>query len=296
MTSATARLTVPDQLPGVELSEVGAYLKMLVYGPQGGGKTRFALTFCHDPRSAPVVWLDATGGTTAVQDEARATGAAFRSMGDAEGVIAYTNWLVAKQGGGFKTLVLDDFSEAFSITKGVVARATGKASAAELDPRDHGKLYERVLRVYRALRKVAEPVEAGGAGMHVLVTCWSEQKPRPSGGKDDLWWVPAFAGGFGARSAGYFDIVTYMGARIAKDRTPDGKGVVKQFRNYFVGMSDDHLVKDRFDEIGAELAMPTATMMLDALDRRRARIARDGIAAVTGIPYTKGHTNGKATE
>jgi hypothetical protein len=259
-------LSVPSTLPGVELTASSRYLKLLVHGQTGSGKTRLALTFTEDPRTSPVLWLDPSGGTTGVLEEARANGASIRSAEDTDSVLKFTDWLVAEKGGGFKTLVIDDFSECFSLTKGKVARKFGHTSAEELDPREHAALYERALKVYRAVRKVASPVEAGGAGVHVLLNCWHEQKAAR--GSDDQMWIPRFAGQFGFQTPAYFDVVAAITHDWKKVKNPATKEVTYEFSNELITSSNEYLTKDRFDLFNGVLAHPTATKIMDALDAR----------------------------
>ena len=259
----STKLTVPQDLPGVELTETERLLKMLVFGHSGVGKTRLALTFCEDPRTSPVLWLDPTGGTTGIADQAKAHGASIRVVEAMDSVTKFTDWLIANKGGGFKTLVVDDFSECFSLTKETVAKQTGKTSAADLDPRDHPKLYERALKIFRALRKVATPVAAGGAGVHIVVTCWAEFKLNNQ--TQEEYWVPRFAGQFGYQTPAYFDVVTYLESKVKASKDPATKEVTHTFSNTLNALSDQHLVKDRFNLIGARMEMPTATKILDRL-------------------------------
>lgn len=253
--------THPAWLPGKELTEAERLLKLFVFGKSGSGKTRLLKTFAEDPRTSPLLVLDASGGTTGVLDDMQRHGASVRRVSDTRSILTFTDALLKNaKDQPYKALCLDDFSESFSVTKDQVAKSYGHASAEELDPREHPRLYERALKVYRALGQCATPVSMGGAGLHVIVTCWDELKPDR---EKEEYWVPAFAGQFGFKTPAYFDIVAYLDHDIVKDKQT--KEV--RFTNKLIVQSNTYLVKDRFDVIGTEMPMPTATKLLDALER-----------------------------
>lgn len=251
-------LTVPNQPPGKEITEEARFFKGLIFAHPGAGKTRLCLSFCLEPRTSPVYYLDATGGTTGILTQARAAGAKIYPSGDTDDVRKHLEYLIANGGAGYKMLVVDDFSECFSLTKEKVAKSFGHAGAEELEPTEHPKLYERTLKIYRLLKRVATSVDVGGAGMHVLITCWAEKKPNIEKAE---WWVPRFAGQFGYQTPAYFDVVAYLEAKIEEDK----KTKETTFTNRLITQSNHHLVRDRFALLPGIMEMPTAKAIMDAI-------------------------------
>jgi adenylate kinase family enzyme len=262
----TARLTVPRTLPGARKAQDTSLIKALIFGPSGAGKTRFALSFCKDPRTNPVLWLDHTGGTTGVQDEANALGAEIRSCGDMGEVQKVIDYLKVEDH-PYKTVIFDDFSEAFGLTKNAIAKELGLGTSEDLTWQSYAKLYERTLNRIRGFVSLASPKSAGGGGVHVIVTCWSEKEKDRD--ENELW-VPQFSGKFGLeRVPGYFDLVGFLEHKVKVNR--EGGNQQRTFTNRLITMSQTHLVKDRFDSIpGGVLDAPTAAKLLDAWDAKHA--------------------------
>jgi hypothetical protein len=128
------------------------------------------------------------------------------------------------------------------------------------------QLYERTTNRIRGFLKLAEPVEDGGAGLHVVVACWAEKETDRDG--NELW-VPQFAGKYGLeRVGGYFDVVGFLRKEVKS--VVEGGARKRAFTNTLVTLSDKYQVKDRYDVIpGGELEMPTATKILDLIEAKR---------------------------
>ena len=265
-------LTVPRELPGKPVVNGAVYLKLLVFGPTGAGKTRFCLTFCQDPRTSPVLYVDHSRGTTGILAEAEAAGATVRSAGDMGDVRSILSWLKAEKGGGYKTVIFDDFSEAFGLTKATVAKEKiGVADSEKLDWQGYATLYERTTnRLREATLTAATPVEAGGAGVHVVMTCWAEKERDRD---DNEYWVPQFSGKYGLeRVVQYFDVAGFLAHDVKAVR--EGGTQRREFTNRLITMSGKHLVKDRFDSTeNGVLELPTATKLLDGIAAKSHRIA-----------------------
>lgn len=252
-------LTIPAQMPGKALTATERYLKMLVFGEPGSGKTRLLESFLRDPRIKRGVVLDPTAGTTGVIDSILANGGEVRTCTDSESVIAMCAWLV-KNGPAqdFNYLALDDFAEVFNQTCGAVA-VKEDGAGAEVRWEHYNKIYERCRRMYRALRQVASPVSTGGAGCHVVVTVWADEKKDAA---QTEWVVPALAKTMAFETPGYFDTVGILKSNMKREGVGDKASFT--FQNILICQPEGQIkAKDRFDKIG-RMPMPTGTKILDA--------------------------------
>lgn len=129
------------------LSARPQYVKMMVYGESGVGKTTFAASA---PR--PMLWLDAEGGTASIDDAEGIDVMAVSTLEDFRNVVLYLHENPTK----YKTVVVDSFSEAQVSVMKQIMKAVVKAdqSRDEFLPQfaEWGRLTGVMREVARALR------------------------------------------------------------------------------------------------------------------------------------------------
>lgn len=257
VTTRDGRLTIPKELPGVPLTRSARYLRLLLFGLSGAGKTWFCKSFTEDERTRPVLWLDATGGTDGICDlESVRQHAEIRACSDMRSILRFTEWLRATPEHGFRTLVIDDFTESFGLTKTKLALDLHGKDADDIEGPEYAQLYERTRKVFRALKALASPDETGAGGLHVIVTCWPAEKEAEPG---VTMLVPNFAGKFVREAPGYFSVVGYLEVDSRATR------LARRFANKVTFSPNGRLlVKDRSSRLGAVMLLPTATRVMDA--------------------------------
>lgn len=147
-------------------SEVEQYLKLLVYGDPGVGKTTLAGTADGHPNMGPVLVANIEGGVLSIADTDCDTTEQLRTTAEVEELF----WALANKGDGFdkyRTLVVDSATELQTIDlEGIVAESLKKKKQADRDPddiylEDYGKSTARLKRIFRHMKDLP---------MHVVVT------------------------------------------------------------------------------------------------------------------------------
>lgn len=258
-------LTVEEVLPGEMPSLEDAPLLMIVMGMSGAGKTRLAFSFCLDPRTAPALFLDPTGSTRGIRRnpelfaQMQTSGSTIRRVQDGDTILKQLRWLSThnrKLHTPFKTVVLDDATESFELTKQAEAKRRG-TTVKDMPGLAYVAIYETWLEIFRLLYKLGEE-----QGMNVVMNCWPEKEAHPE--TQQMLWVPKFSGKFGYMVPGYFDVVGYLAPTIEEQKK--GNTINKRFTNRLITMSDDYFVKDRYALFGArDVQMPSASKIMDIL-------------------------------
>lgn len=194
------------------------YLKCLVYGAPGVGKTSLAATM-----PAPI-FLSIEGGTTTLRAKniVRMYGENQPDITyeipvvearDIKTVAEFMRWIVSDGATQYQSVVIDSLSELTEVflhsLRGISidGRDGGKKDARQ----DYGELYDRVIALARAIRDIPNK--------HVLVTAKLGTIKDPMGGV--MKFGPAFEGQKLGQNIGYiFDSVYYMGVTQGEDGKP----------------------------------------------------------------------------
>ena len=159
------------------------YLKCLIYGPSGHGKTTFVATAQLDPRTKPALFIDFEGGEASLAglDIDMTT---IRSWPDYDEVY---NELVSGKS-KYKTVIVDSISEThiFALLDMLDKEAANRSDPDQLEQRDYGRVTIQMRRLLRGFRDLP---------MHVFFTAlpkdWTEprvgtiKKPALSGQLSD---------------------------------------------------------------------------------------------------------------
>ena len=251
-----------DDPPGGDLGGVNAFnFTFLIFGYPRVGKTRLCLSLALDRRAGRTYYLDSTNGTEGIRHQLATVDATVRACADSKALKVHLDWLLAHPG-RYQTLVVDDFTEVFDLTKVAVAKSKGRGTPDNLEGLDFGAIYDRMLEVIRMFSKLASPIAAGGCGMNVIVTCWSELEDHPTEPGTKLI-VPLFAGKFGYKVPGFFSIVGHLFANT-RSKLVGGKSETT-FYNQLDTLASNALVGDRWGKLPGKMPYPTGEMIFDAI-------------------------------
>lgn len=253
------------------LTTHGPYLKVLVYGLTGKGKTHFAGTSLDVDILRPVLYLNTDGGQLTLLDraddagliqvipdtfiEARQIVASLRTKvkyaSFRDGIMSATGMDLPF---GFRTLIVDDLSSLYwlalerVIQQAVVKKSSHDDDIAELRDYQRARIwFHRLLNEMRALP------------MHVITTAKAERVRDESSGK--LIVQPLIAGKLSQEVGAFFDLVGYLTSSISKK--PEG-GIIRKIH---WEMGDRADAKERLGLSGTFLQNPTIAKIFEKSSR-----------------------------
>lgn len=182
-----------------------AFVKMMVFGPSGGGKTYFIGTAQDDPRTSPILILDYEGGTTTLKgsgiDVVR-----IRSWDDYKQVYDF----LVKGDHHYKSIGLDSVSETYlSALYQILDREARSRKIPDMPQiQDYGEAGTQVRRLLRAFRDLP---------LHVFATSLVKEDDDVREGRVKK---PALSGQLGDDVPGIFEVVGYLS--LATQNTTEG--------------------------------------------------------------------------
>ncbi len=230
-----------------------AFVKALIFGPHGNGKTRFLGTADDDERTAPMLLLNFEGGTRTLAG--RDTDIVdIRGWQDYNEAYAY----LTSDACTHKSVGLDSISETqvsglLSILDAPAISRGGRPSPDTLEQADWGAILVQMRRLVRHYKFLP---------MHVFMTALATDGSIPRIGTVRL---PSVQGQFVNDLPGIVDVVGYMAVEDveADDDHPDGTQRLLLLRNY-----PKFSVKARVPwdmEVPNDIVDPTVSKLLDAL-------------------------------
>lgn len=258
--------------------EESPYLRVLVYGKPGAGKTRFAGTSALDERTAPVLWLDASGNPESLRGYEK-----HPDVIRAEDLKDFNDpyrWIMKGQPEGdkfaqdfnlnppYKTLVIDHLTDVQRMSYRVVLNRTN-ALPGEFNPpmewSHHGQVLGQMLNFARSYFNIP---------MHVIMTAHEKRTTDSAGNL--LYIEPLLWGQSGSAIPGYARIVGRLvpGANALREDSPilnemdisrrEIKAGVE--RILFVGQSARYSGKDQYGVIDKYLFDPSVQQIVDRLE------------------------------
>lgn len=157
-------------LPGIIKPETAGYVKALIFGPGGYGKTTFLGTAQEDKRTYPMLLLDYEGNTESLMgldiDIKR-----IRSWQDFNDTLAY----LRKGEHGYKSLGIDSISEInfWALNNQMEEHAANRDEPDQPQLQDFGRTLVQMRRVLRVFRDLP---------MHVFYTAIDDSESEPGEG------------------------------------------------------------------------------------------------------------------
>lgn len=229
----------------------GRFLKALIFGPAGAGKTHFLGTAQLDPRTSPVLFLDFEGGsqTLAGLDIDMVE---IRDWDTYSQV--YSELESPRSNLPYQSICIDSLSEThiFTLLDILEGEQARRNDPNALQQQDYGKATVQMRRFVRSFRDLP---------MHVFMTSLSKEVVEPRVGAVK---VPALAGQLAEELPGLFDVAGYFA--ISQERGSDG--TMQETRSLLLSGFSQFRVKARTrwgDVIPEYLDDPTVTKLLDVL-------------------------------
>lgn len=240
-----------DQL-GVQSPEKIEYLKMLIFGESGAGKTTVLGTAQDSELSSPVLLIDVEGGSTVLSDKPKVDVKQIRST---DGVQKIAD-ILHKHPKYYKTVQLDSLTDFREINMSEVMHEQYNKKPETTDlyvpsPREWGKSGAQIKEILRYLKDLP---------CHVVVTTLMEDKKDEKTGK--ITTEPMLPGQLRKHVPGFFDVVGYL--RVM----PDGTRTM-QFKK-----TERMMCKDRTKALPDLMPNPTIPEIWETIFKAGATIDR----------------------
>lgn len=232
------------------VSEAEPYLKVLAYGRNGSGKTRFA---CTAPK--PLLIDIQEQGTKSVRTYEGVE--VFHARSWKEAVWAY--WYLKAGGHDHESVILDTLTGLQNICMVQVLKESGDRDPTK-DPktasqRDWGKLAQLMKEYLLNVRNLP---------LHVVFT--AQERTYDNEEDERIERVPDLSPGSRATATACVDIIGRMYQKERRWAAKGGKERKKWETRMLVGPHDDYTTKDRTGALGRIVVEPTIPMILEALN------------------------------
>lgn len=223
------------------------YMKGLIFGPPGHGKTTFLGTAQYDERTGPILILDFEGGSESL-------------VGLDIDIVRITDWqtyneafdYLANDKHDYKSVGLDSISETHIFTLLNILKLEGptRKDPDLLQQGDYGKalvLMRRLLREFRDLP------------MHVFFTALAKEELDS---REGMVKKPAMAGALADEVPGMMSVVGYLALTTDADGNTQRTLLLKDYARIRTKVRSPWA---KHEEVPTELDAPTVTSLLDAL-------------------------------
>jgi phage nucleotide-binding protein len=234
----------------VPVSQAEPHLKVLVYGRNGMGKTRFA---CTAPKC--LVVDVAEKGTKSVRTYKDVDVYPARSWRE----VVWAYWFLKAGGHEYESVVLDTITGMQNVCMVEVLKEAGDRDPTK-DPktasmRDWGKLAQLMKEQLLNFRNLP---------MHVIFT--AQERTYDNEEEERLERVPDLSPGSRATATACVDIIGRIYRKERRWAAKGGKEKVKWETRMLVGPHDDYVTKDRTGVLGRIVVEPSIPNILEAME------------------------------
>lgn len=239
------------------VSEGADFIKELIYGIPGSGKTTLAASAEDVPEMRPVLYIDIEGGTLSIKERwPNIQAVRVKTIFDKGGRAKRTAWqqledvyeALKKGEGGYATVIVDNMTEGYQLAmQDVMVQLI--AEHPERDPdvpgmKEWGKASTQVRRWIRHMRDL---------NLNLILTAHEAEHTNDSG--QILKYTPSLPGKLANEVAGYVDIVLYLYTKQEKE-----EGLVRKVQTQPAGK---YIAKDRSGKLPLVLTNPTMQSIYD---------------------------------
>jgi phage nucleotide-binding protein len=213
---AVSAPTLAERLGATHPAQSVEFVKQLIYGEPGAGKTYYFGTAGQSPTTSPAILLDIEGGSLTLRNMPGIEVVQCRDLRQAEKVI---NEIALDTSDYYRTFGLDSITEMQKLDMAYIMAEQYKKKPETTDidvpsQREWGKSSNHMRQVLRAARDLP---------MHVVVTALEASDEDNSTGLRNYY--PSIPGKLRMEIPGFFDIVGRLEAKVAPD-----KSIVRQLQ------------------------------------------------------------------
>lgn len=238
----------------IPVSDIDPHLKVLLYGRNGRGKTRTAVSLPN------TIVLDVNEKGTKSVRKSGADVFQAKSWSD----VVYFYWYLKHGKHNYGTVVLDTVTQMQHLCMATVLKL-----AEDRDPNRPPKTPD--MRAWGQMAERMKPVLLDFRNLPMNVVFVAQVRKDRSAEDDDnvetKLWVPDLSPGVRATQLACVDIVGYIyqrQARIVKGKGKKAKTSTKWETRMLVGPHDDYETKDRTGNLGHVVRSPDMTKLLEA--------------------------------
>jgi hypothetical protein len=271
-TTQESKTAVPSTIAGLSVRKAGGrtkYIKLLVYGDAGAGKTRLAASAYEVEAMRPIIYVDVEGGSETFQEMwPEIEIVTPEDERDKSGRLKQTAWeryyklyqSLKETDHGYKTVIVDNLTEVYDLCRAhwLYHVVQDKPERDEDLPAERDWVKQRALmrRMFRLFRDLP---------MHVIFTAHREQRRDDNGRLINH--LPAMPGKVAYDVAGFVGELVYLWAIPPTKREEEGGEFPKGKRRLLSQPIDKFLAKDRSDKLPMYIENPTmkdiAALVLD---------------------------------
>jgi phage nucleotide-binding protein len=240
--------TLAERLGAVHPSQNVQFIKQLIYGEPGAGKTFFLGSAGQSPLTSPAIIVDIEGGTLSIRHMPGVEVVPVRSLKKAQEII---NEIAMDTSDYYKTFCLDSITEMQKLDMQYIMAEQYKKKPETTDvdvpsQREWGKSSNHMRQVLRLARDLP---------MHVVVTAleasdYDEQTNLKN-------YYPSIPGKLRMEIPGFFDIVGRLEAKVGSD-----KAIMRQLQT---AKTNRVIAKDRTSCLPPVLEHPSIPLMWELI-------------------------------
>jgi len=228
------------------------HTNILFYAKPGTGKTVLSGSAAEDPRSSPVLFMDAEAGTLSLAGKPNID--VVRIVNFASDVGAVYEYL-ARGNHPYKTVVIDSLTEMQKLSMmDIMSQLVAIKPDRDQDIpslQEWGKNIEQIRKFVRYFRDLP---------MHCIFTCLEMESKDESTGSITV--LPSLSGKLAMEVSGFVDVVGRL--YTSPVTGADGKAAIE--RRLLVQPAGKYVAKDRSGKLGLELVNPTFKAILDGIN------------------------------